>query len=77
MYVNVFISVELRTVTERLYKLYQANSEPHHQNGNVFLYVTERVLVHFALSEWECLVKKSQLQVHVQKNQVNSDPFSV
>lgn len=71
MYVNVLISVERRTVTKMLVQLYQSKWDLQHQNANFFLFVTARILVHFALIEWECLVKKSKLQVHVQKYQVN------
>lgn len=56
---------------QMLVQLYQSKWDLQHQNANFFLFVTARILVHFALIEWECLVKKSKLQVHVQKYQVN------
>lgn len=56
---------------QMLVQLYQSKWDLQHQNANFFLFVTARILVHFALTEWECLVKKSKLQVHVQKYQVN------
>lgn len=50
-----------------LVQLYQSKRDPQHQNANVFLYVTERILVNFALTGWGCRVrKKKQSQVHVQ-----------
>lgn len=61
---------------QMLVQLYQSKWDLQHQNANFFLFVTARILVHFALTEWECLVKKKASYKYMYRNiKLISDPF--
>lgn len=61
---------------QMLVQLYQSNWDLQHQNANFFLFVTTRILVYFALTEWECFVKKKASYKYMYKNiKLISDPF--